>query len=253
MDRFASTKKIIDSHWFRCLKGLFRALFLGFALLPAMNSGVFGGSSTPGLMEHPSPETCAADHETITMEAMNIKGKVDKPTIMYVIPRAHIEIEMKLNDTYFSTIDPDEMISVLGEEETRTPEKSFQSLLTESFSVGNAQYAKNGLCISCHYPRMPIPQDSRSQSLFMKLNQICLQCHPLHYYHIGWKEVEQTIFCSRDEDSSKTVCQNCHPAWIQQTEKDKTGTMRHNQEYNANELCKIYHKFRATRPGRKSR
>lgn len=248
MDRNDSTKKTIDMRCFRCLKGLFSAVILGMILLLTLDATVFGDNLTPDSTEQIVPEVFVTDYEAINMETMNIWGKVDKPNIMYVIPRANIEIEMKLNDEYFSSIDTDEMPRLCREQETTVAPTTCQPLLRKPFSSMNTQDVKTGLCTSCHYPEMPIPQDDYNRSLLTKLNHICLQCHPLNYYHVAWKEVEQTIFCSRDEYSSKTLCENCHPAWIQQTGEDKSGNMLQQQKYNANELCKIYHKFRATRP-----
>lgn len=234
---------------FRCLKGLLSAVIPGIILLLTLDATVFGDSLTPDSTDHIALEVFVTNYEAINMEAMNIWGKVDKPNIMYVIPRANIEIEMKLNDEYFSSIDPDKMIYLFGEQKTMVaPPKTCQPLLRKSFSSTNTQDVKTGLCTSCHYPEMPIPQDDYNRSLLTELNQICLQCHPLHYYYVAWKEVEQTILCTRDEYSSKALCENCHPAWIQQTGEDKSGSMPHKEEYNANELCKIYHKFRAIKP-----
>ena len=60
-------------------------------------------------LDSPSAELSDAE-EKINMEEMKIQGNINKPNIMYVIPRAVLKIEMKLNDEYFlpASGDPNE-------------------------------------------------------------------------------------------------------------------------------------------------
>ncbi|MFH1673939.1 MAG: hypothetical protein ABIF87_11030 [Pseudomonadota bacterium] len=238
---------------FRLLKRLFPAVALGVVLLLTLGAEVFGDYRSPDAVDGPDSEVFAIDRNAVKMDAMNIWGKVDKPTIMYVIPRAHIEIEMKLDDEYFSSIDPDAMPYLFGEQETVVEtQQASQALFPDSFSATNTHDVQNGLCTSCHYPEMLIPHDDRNRHLLTKLNHICLQCHPLNYYRVAWKEVERAIFCESSDYLNEAVCEHCHPGWIQQAGKYKSSDTPDEHAYNANELCKIYHKFRAAKP-RKNR
>lgn len=160
--------------------------------------------------------------ERIDMEEMKIQGTIDKPNIMYVIPRARIEIEMKLNDDYFllSSADPN-MAAIRHDLEFQPVEKKTASPaepippspLPASFFFIQRPEINAGSCVSCHYPGMDIPKGSSTPLLLQELNQRCLQCHPARYYHICWREVEKTAFQSPDQ--SENSCQKCHTPWTQ--------------------------------------
>lgn len=160
-------------------------------------------------------------YERIDMEEMNIQGITDKPSILYVIPRARIEIEMKLNDDYFLLSSADPNVSVIWHDpEFQAVERKKASLdeplpspPSSSFFITQKPEIIAGSCVSCHYPGMDIPKGSSTPLLLQELNQRCFQCHPARYYHICWKEVEKMAFESPDQ--GKNSCQKCHTPWTQ--------------------------------------
>jgi|GEM_PF-3323591 len=177
----------------------------------------------------PSAEAAAASrgpqslHERIDMEEMKIQGMADQPQIMYIIPRARLEIEMKLNDDYFllSPADPNEAAMNPAELRFQLEKKqiSDQPIIPSSFYAYKPNEVRAGSCISCHYPEIEIPKGSRASSLLEELNQSCLDCHPSRYYHLCWREVEKTAFQSTSQEKAtgqeKESCNRCHTPWTE--------------------------------------
>lgn len=164
--------------------------------------------------------------EKINMEEMKIQGMVNKPNIMYVIPRADLKIDIKLQDDYFllPSADPNENKNeaVLHSAAMDQPDKSnrvslqeplpFPSNLKSLFYFNNSQI-REGSCISCHYSEIAFPKSGSNPLLLQALNQNCLRCHPCRYYHICWKEAGKAV--SQLSGQKKGNCRTCHAPWMQ--------------------------------------
>jgi hypothetical protein len=177
-------------------------------------------------------EMSDANREMINMEEMQIHGNINKPNIMYVIPRADLKIEMKLHDEYFlpaatfpNAAQPqsaeNEEISPFNEDlPLKEPLPCSFDLKARSLFYIDKPEIKEGSCVVCHYPAMALPQGVPAARLTKELNQSCIHCHPSRYYHICWKEVEKGI--SQPPGQDKSNCRKCHTPWTQQQGIDST-------------------------------
>lgn len=197
--------------------------------------------------------------DKISMEEMKIRGKIDKPNIMYIIPRSKLQIEMTIDDNYFlSSLSKSSKPPSSINDELSAFEKSLFAGISESLSHCNTKEIKNGSCISCHYSEMTLPKNHTKQIFIKELNELCLNCHPSNYYHICWKEIEKMIFDFNEQSIppivkvtypqdiffTTIVCKKCHPAWIKSKQNSPPGlkTMVEDKEYDTDKFCKICHR-----------
>ena len=196
----------------------------------------------------------------ISMEEMKIRGKIDKPNIMYIIPRSKLQIDMIVSDEYvipslFHSCEPETQIII---NESIASKKLLLESISESLAHANTQEVKNGSCVSCHYFEMALSKNHTSDNVTRELNQLCISCHPTHYYHICWEEIKKMIFYFDEQSVPPTpvsshpqdiffttiVCRKCHPAWM----KLKKGYYPKHQkqiehkEYDTDQFCKICHR-----------
>jgi len=254
MDQYPTTKIIVkDELGMYFIKQLKKIFFLAIFLIvftlfaPRINSTA-KNSFTHDL------------YDKINMEEMKIRGKIDKPNIMYIIPRSKLQVDMIVSDEYlfpslFNSCNPENQIII---DESIASEKLLLESISKSLSHANTQEVKNGSCVSCHYFEMTLPEKHTSQKLTQELNQLCINCHPTHYYHICWEEIEKMIFYFDKQAIPSTlvssyphdiffttiVCKKCHPAWM----KPKRGPYRKrkkqigDKEYDSDQFCKICHR-----------
>ena len=240
-----------------CQINLGKSLFLLF--LTAFG-GVIITLSLPslGLAGHSSLDEL---HNRINMEEMKIRGDIQKPQIMYIIPRSDLKVGMIMNDDYpLPQAASSETISEPEQEGPADFKKIFQASLCKSLPHLINSGVEKGSCISCHYLEMSFPCHFRNTNALTKeINQLCLNCHPSNYNHICWKEIEKEMArvdgekdfqdgsheYSNDEVFTVFLCQKCHPAWIKSTSgRDIAGKSAHfhwKREYNTDKFCKTCH------------
>jgi len=244
MDRNSSDQVIIGMRVTGCK---LRVTLLGWGLLFFMVLFLLTTKRAAVAASLDSFELSDANREMINMEEMKIQGDINKPNIMYVIPRSDLKIQMKLHDEYFlpASAVPNDVVtqpdksnnnmvtqaaesnivsSLNGEFPLKEPLPYSFSLKSKSLFYINKPEIKEGSCVVCHYPEMAIPKSVSAPLLLKELNQSCLHCHPSRYYHICWKEAEKGI--SQPPGQGKGNCKKCHALWMQQQdiEQQDTGT-----------------------------
>jgi hypothetical protein len=246
MDRNTSGERIMSTYFLILIVfGIWLRPVSSYALTPEHSSE---RSSLPEL------------REKINMEEMKIHGDVRKPHIMYIIPRAKLDLDPIMYDGYFLPPSPespgDRSLTRRGPAAHR---ETAPLVPARYHRQANSPEVKAGSCISCHYPGMVIPRGHHTQSLVKELNQLCLQCHHSRFYFLNREVIEEMNTFLKGQELSPSseppypkeislnsaLCKKCHATWTPKAEvytHQADSPSPWPKEFDTDTFCKVCHR-----------